>query len=44
MGDAAALPSALRSSTITPLQTLPDIVADPVALQQIVEQIICAED
>ena len=43
MGDNELLIKALRNSTITQLQTLPDLVADPEILKLLVEQVLCAD-
>jgi hypothetical protein len=41
--DDGLLIKALRNSTITQLQTLPDLVADPEILKLMVEQVLCAD-
>ena len=43
MGDNELLITALRNSTITQLQTLPDLVADPEILKLMVEQVLCSD-
>jgi hypothetical protein len=43
MADDELLIKALRNSTITQLQTLPDLVADPEALKMIVKEVLCAD-
>jgi hypothetical protein len=43
MNDDELLIKALRNSTITQLQTLPDLVADPEILKLLVEQVLCAD-